>query len=128
MHTDNHVDYVYLGINYTKIKQICNTTDMNTVTALLLCFIPGKYTLKQDPFKPEEVGHTANNFIENMRLALISKHLNNSDTDLLSKIRYLIHQPSLILLRKTRQDATLPKFEYICVGYTYTIFLQLKPR
>ena len=56
VHTDNHVFYVYLGINDTKVKQICKLTDTNTVTALIMCFILENNSFMPDSFKPDVVG------------------------------------------------------------------------
>ena len=65
MHTDNHVFYVYLGINDTIVKQICKITDTNTVTALIICFIFENNLFMPDSFKPDVVGHIVSIVCEN---------------------------------------------------------------
>ena len=52
--TDNHVAYVYLGVNVIKIKRIWNLTVMNTVTAMLKCFNLEKNVFMPDSFKSAE--------------------------------------------------------------------------
>ena len=58
MHTYNHVVYVYLGINDTKIKQICKffTDSFMSIKNVLYFW---KILYIQASFNADEVGHTA---------------------------------------------------------------------
>ena len=57
--------YVYLGINDTKVKQICKLTDTNAVTAQIICFIFENNLFMPDSFKPDVVGHIVSIVCEN---------------------------------------------------------------